>query len=50
MRSFTITSIKKSDGSKVNYNDGRFVGENPGAVVKNAFLMHIDIVVQNVIP
>lgn len=37
MRSFTIESIKKTNGGRVNYKDGRFVSETPVAAAKKAF-------------
>jgi hypothetical protein len=37
MRSFTIESIKRTDGKSVNYKDGRFVSETPVASAKKVF-------------
>jgi hypothetical protein len=37
MRSFTIESIKKTDGKKVNYRDGRFISETPVGSAKKVF-------------
>ena len=37
MRSFTILDITKTNGNKVNYTEGRFIGETPGSVVKKCF-------------
>ena len=36
-RSFTIESIKKTKGGKVNYTGGRFISETPAASAKKAF-------------
>lgn len=37
MRSFTIESIKRLNGSKVNYIGGRFESDTPSASAKKAF-------------
>jgi hypothetical protein len=37
MRSFTIKSIKKLNGSRVNYTGGRFESETPVASARKAF-------------
>jgi len=37
MRSFTIESIKKLNGSKVKYTGGRFESDTPVASAKKAF-------------
>jgi len=37
MRSFTITSVKKLNGAKVNYEDGRYISENPSGAARKAF-------------
>ena len=37
MRSFTIESIKKLNGSRVNYTGGRFESETPVASARKAF-------------
>lgn len=37
MRSFTIVSIEKTGGSKMQYKNGRFIGETPIQVVKKMF-------------
>jgi hypothetical protein len=36
-RSFTIDKILKSDGSKVQFKGGRYIGVAPGQVVKKMF-------------
>ena len=36
-RSFTIVRIEKTGGSKLNYSDGRFMGETPSQVAKKVF-------------
>jgi len=36
-RSFTIVKIEKTGGSKLNYKDGRFIGEAPNQVAKKVF-------------
>jgi hypothetical protein len=36
-RSFTIESIYKTRGGKVNYTDGRFISETPAGAAKKAF-------------
>ncbi len=37
MRSFTIISVKKLQGTRVNYTGGRFIGEAPNTVVRKVF-------------
>jgi len=37
MRSFTIESVHKMNGAKVNYKDGRFIADTPSAAAKKAF-------------
>jgi hypothetical protein len=36
-RSFTIISIEKTNGSKLQYKDGRFMGESPSQVSRKVF-------------
>lgn len=36
-RSFTIVSIIKPSGSKLQYKDGRFMGESPSQVARKVF-------------
>lgn len=36
-RSFTIESISKTKGGRVNYTGGRFISETPSASAKKAF-------------
>lgn len=36
-RSFTIESIQKTKGGRVNYTDGRFISETPAGAAKKAF-------------
>jgi hypothetical protein len=37
MRSFTIESVHRLNGSKINYKDGRFISDIPSAAAKKAF-------------
>ena len=37
MRSFTIDSIKKTNGSSVKYVDGRFISDTPSAAARKVF-------------
>ena len=37
MRSFTIESVYKPNGSKVNYESGRFMGARPSDAVRKMF-------------
>lgn len=37
MRSFTIESVKKTNGGSVRYTGGRFISETPSASAKKAF-------------
>ena len=37
MRSFTIDSIQKYGGSRINYTGGRFISETPSGAAKKAF-------------
>jgi hypothetical protein len=37
MRSFTIESVHKPNGTKVNYDGGRFVGPRPSDAVRKMF-------------
>jgi len=37
MRSFTIDSVEKTGGSRVNYTGGRFISETPSGAVKKMF-------------
>ena len=37
MRSFTIESVHRMNGSKVNYKDGRFISDIPSAAAKKVF-------------
>ena len=36
-RTFTIESVKKANGGRVNYTGGRFVSDTPVAAAKKAF-------------
>jgi hypothetical protein len=36
-RSFTIESIQRSNGTKVNYDGGRFLSETPSGAAQKAF-------------
>lgn len=37
MRSFTIESIKKTNGGRVNYTGGRFISEMPSGAARKVF-------------
>lgn len=37
MRSFTIESVKKTNGGSVHYTGGRFISEIPSAAAQKAF-------------
>ena len=37
MRSFTIDSIQKYGGNRINYTGGRFISETPSGAAKKAF-------------
>lgn len=36
-RSFTIESIHRANGSRVNYKDGRFISKTPAGAARKAF-------------
>ena len=36
-RSFTILSVEKLDGGKINFTGGRYISHTPGASVKKMF-------------
>lgn len=37
MRSFTIESVKKTNGSSVRYTGGRFISDTPSSAARKAF-------------
>lgn len=37
MRSFTIETVKKADGSKVRYSGGRYISEQPSGAAKKVY-------------